>query len=196
DGRFGVLRGYTSDPEPWRLLAGLGEDFQIMRAGIKPYPCCRYNHGLIDCAIALRAKHQVAPEDVKTMRLGVLSGGWLLVADPIEQKRTPVGVVDAQFSAPYAAAVAFARGRARLADYTEASIADPIIRSLMRRAECYRDPALDAGYPAVWPAAVEVETTDGRVLTERIDYFLGEPENPVAREGLVAKFVDLTGEQL
>src|SRR5205814_446935 len=99
DGRFGVLRGYTSDPEPWRLLAGLGEDFQIMRA-------------------------------------------------------------------------------------------------LMGRAECYRDPALDAGYPAVWPAAVEVETTDGRVLTERIDYFLGEPENPVAREGLVAKFVDLTGEQL
>src|SRR5437763_983973 len=194
EGRLGVLHAYSDAALPGRLLDDLGEPPQVMRVSIKPYACCRYNHGLIDCMLALRSSF--ALNDVERIRLGVLSGGALLVADPIEQKRAPVGVVDAQFSAPYAAAVAFARGRARLADYTEASIADPIIRSLMRRAECYRDPALDAGYPAVWPAAVEVETTDGRVLTERTDYFLGEPENPVAREGLVAKFVDLTGERL
>ncbi len=196
DGRLGVLRSYTDGPEPRRLLAGLGESFEIMRVGIKPYPCCRYNHGLIDCVLALRQKHAIRPEDVKTMRLGVLSGGWLLVADPVEQKRHPVGTVDAQFSAPYAAAVALARGRARLADYSDASIGDPTTRSLMARTDCYRDPSLDAGYPASWPASVEVVTTDGRRLTERTEYALGEPENPVSREGLVAKFVDLTGDRL
>jgi 2-methylcitrate dehydratase PrpD len=130
------------------------------------------------------------------MRLGVLSGGWLLVADPIEQKREPIGAVDAQFSAPYAAAVALARGRVRLADYAEASIADREVRSLMARTECYRDPALDALYPAVWPAVVEIETTDGEQLRERMDFALGEPENPVSREALVAKFLDFTSERL
>ena len=44
-----------------RLLDGLGDSFAIMRAGVKPYPCCRYNHGLIDCALALRAKHGLQP---------------------------------------------------------------------------------------------------------------------------------------
>ena len=196
DGRLGLLHAYSDAPEPERLLDGLGDSFAIMRAGVKPYPCCRYNHGLIDCALALRAKHGLQPEAVKRMRLGVLSGGWLLVAEDIEQKRNPTGTVDAQFSAPYAAAVALARGSVRLADYAERALSDPTIRSLMSRTQCYRDASLDAVYPEIWPAAIEIETVDGRFLTERIEYALGEPENPVSREGLVAKFVDLTGERL
>ena len=196
EGRLGALHAYSDAARPGRLLAGLGEGFEIMRVGVKPYPCCRYNHGLIDCAIALRQEHGVRPENVKTMRLGVLGGGWLLVAEPIDQKRNPLSVVDAQFSAPYAVAVALARGRARLAEYSEAALADAEVRSLMSRTDCYQDPSLDARYPELWPAAIEIETTDGRGLSERVEYALGEPENPVSREGLVAKFVDLTGERL
>ena len=196
DGRLGALHAYSDAADAQRLTAGLGDDFEIMRVGVKPYPCCRYNHGLIDCALALRRKHGLQPADVAAMRLTVLDGGWLLVADPIEQKRNPIGTVDAQFSAPYAAAVALTRGRVRLADYAERSIADPEIRSLMTRTDCYRDTSFDARYPRDWPAAVEIDTTDGRVLREQIDYALGEPENPVSREALIAKFVDLTGERL
>jgi 2-methylcitrate dehydratase PrpD len=196
DGRFGVLHGYTGEPDPARLLAGLGESFEITRAGIKPYPCCRYNHGLIDCALALRAKHEIRPETVKAVRLGVLSGGWLLVADPTEQKRNPTTTVDAQFSAPYAVAVALVRGQVRLGDYTAATIADPTVKALLQHTECYRDATLDAGFPEDWPAVVEIETTDGRALTERIEFALGEPENPVSRDGLISKFMDLTSELL
>jgi 2-methylcitrate dehydratase PrpD len=196
DGRLGLLHAYSDAPEPDRLLDGLGNGFAVMRAGVKPYPCCRYNHGLIDCALALRTKHRLAAEDVKRMRLGVLSGGWLLVAEDIEQKRNPQGTVDAQFSAPYAAAVALTRGSVRLADYAERALTDPAIRSLMSHTECYRDASLDAVYPETWPAVVEIETVDGQFFIERSNYALGEPENPVSREGLVAKFVDLTGERL
>src|SRR5207244_3120961 len=85
------------------VAAGLGDEWQVMRVSIKPYACCRYNHGLIDCALRLRREHAPRPEDVARVRLGVLSGGALLVAEPIEQKRAPANVVDAQFSAPYAA---------------------------------------------------------------------------------------------
>jgi 2-methylcitrate dehydratase PrpD len=196
DGRFGVLHGYTSEPEPARLLAGLGEGFEIMHVGVKPYPCCRYNHGLIDCALALRETHAIQPSEINAIRLGVLSGGWLLVADPIAQKQNPTTTVDAQFSAPYAVAAALARGQVRLADYAEAAINDPTVRALMQRTECYRDSALDAAFPDNWPAVVEVEVTGGRVLSERIEFALGEPENPVSRQGLLSKFMDLTSEQL
>jgi 2-methylcitrate dehydratase PrpD len=196
EGRLGVLRAYTDDPAPERLLADLGQPLQILRVSIKPYACCRYNHGLIDCVLALRREHGIRPEDVAAIRLGVLSGGAVLVAEPIERKRAPTNVVDAQFSAPFAAAVALVHGAADLAQFSQNNVEDPSIRSLMARTECYQDPSLDAAYPARWPAAAEIRLKDGRTVATRIEYATGEPENPVPREKLIAKFVSLAGNLL
>src|ERR1043166_2523303 len=77
EGRLGVLHAYTDAPKPERLLADLGQPLQIMRVSIKPYACCRYNHGLIDCVLQLSRSTHVDPADVDCIRLGVLSGGAL-----------------------------------------------------------------------------------------------------------------------
>lgn len=189
EGRLGVLHAYSDAGLPERLLADLGNPLQVMRVSIKPYACCRYNHGLIDCMLALRP--QFAISDVARIRLGVLSGGALLVADPIEQKRAPVGVVDAQFSAPYAAAAALVFGRGDISVYSGECLSDPDVRGLMAVTECYRDETLDADYPRRWPAAASIELRNGQVLSTRVEYATGEPENPVSREALIAKFVSL-----
>ena len=189
EGRLGVLHAYTDAALPDRLLADLGDPLQVMRVSIKPYACCRYNHGLIDCMLSLRS--QIAISDVARIRLGVLSGGALLVADPIDQKRAPVGVVDAQFSAPYAAAAALVFGTGDISAYTPSRLADPAVRRLMSLTDCYRDASLDAEYPKRWPAAASIEVRDGRTLSARVEFATGEPENPVPREALVAKFVSL-----
>jgi 2-methylcitrate dehydratase PrpD len=191
EGRLGLLHAYTDAPRPERLLADLGDPLQVMRVSIKPYACCRYNHGLIDCVLKLRREHGVRPEEVERIRLGVLSGGALLVADPIEAKRRPRNAVDAQFSAPFAAAVALVRGAAGPAEYGDEALRDPTIQRLMAATDCYRDPALDAAYPSQWPAAAQLHLRDGRVLEAYVPYATGEPENPVPREGLAAKFVAL-----
>ncbi len=192
EGRLGVLHAYSDAGLPDRLLADLGNPPQVMRVSIKPYACCRYNHGLIDCMLELRSSGvDFALADIERIRLGVLSGGALLVADPIEQKRAPVGVVDAQFSAPYAAAAALVFGTGDITTYDSARLADPTVRALMAVTDCYRDDALDAHYPKRWPAAASIALKDGRLLSTRIEFATGEPENPVAREGLVAKFVSL-----
>jgi 2-methylcitrate dehydratase PrpD len=189
EGRLGLLHAYSDEALPERLLDALGEPLQVMRVSIKPYACCRYNHGLIDCMLRLRGS--VAVEDIECVRLGVLSGGALLVAEPIEQKRAPVGVVDAQFSAPYAACAALVFGSGGMDVYTPSRLADPTVRSLMQRTECYHDGSLDAEYPRRWPASASLVLRDGRVLTERVEYATGEPENPVSLEALRAKFVSL-----
>jgi len=192
DGARGLLAGYTDAPDPTRLLEALSaDDLQVMHVSIKPYGCCRYCHGIIDAVLELRAAHRIAPEDVASMRLGVLSGGWPLIADPPERVRDPRNVVDAQFSAPYAAAVALVRGRAGLAEFGEEALRDPRVRALLPRIECERDPSLDAEYPRRWPAAVALRLRDGRVLHARIENALGEPENPVPRDALVARFVEM-----
>jgi 2-methylcitrate dehydratase PrpD len=193
EGRLGLLHAYSDAPLPERLLADLGDPFQVMSVSIKPYACCRYNHGLIDCMLQLRAEHAFDPSDVDAIRLGVLSGGALLVADPIEQKRTPTNIVDAQFSAPFAAAVALVRGGAGLDVFSLANVRDPLVRSLMARTDCYADPSLDADYPRRWPAAAEVRLRDGRSYSIRVEYATGEPEAPVSTAALVRKFTSLTG---
>ena len=191
EGEHGLLRGYTDEPRPELLTADLGGSFAIMSVSIKPYACCRYNHGLIDGVLALRSEHGIRPEDVDRIRLGVLSGGALLVADPIEAKRAPRNVVDAQFSAPFAAAIALVRGSASLADYTQENVDDPVVRSLMARTDCYRDDRLDAAYPEHWPASVAIRLLSGREVAAHVDDPTGEPANPVAREDLREKFVGL-----
>ena len=196
EGRLGLLHAYSDAADPDRLLADLGRQLQVMRVSIKPYACCRYNHGLIDCVLRLSREHHVQPIDVERIRLGVLTGGALLVAEPIEQKRTPRSVVDAQFSAPYAAAAALVYATGGMDAYTPDKLADPTIRELMARTECYRDASLDANYPRQWPAAAEIHLRDGRVLSTRIEHASGEPENPVPRAALVEKFVSLAAESL
>ena len=198
EGRLGVLHAYTDAPNPERLLGDLGQmnALQVMRVSIKPYACCRYNHGLIDCVLQLAREHHIQPASVQRIRLGVLSGGALLVADPIEQKRSPQSIVDAQFSAPYAAAVALVYGTGGIDAYTQAKLHDPTVRDLMARTDCYRDPDLDAVYPRQWPSSAEIHLVDGQVVSTRVDFALGEPENPVSREALIEKFVSLAGESV
>jgi 2-methylcitrate dehydratase PrpD len=191
EGRLGVLHAYTDDPRPDRLTADLGQPLQVMRVSIKPYACCRYNHGLIDCILRIARDNQFEPSDVEHIRLGMLSGGALLVADPIEQKRRPASTVDAQFSAPYAAAVALVYGTGGIDAYSPDKLHDPTVRDLMSRTTCFADPTLDAVYPQQWPAAAEIGLRDGRRLSTRIEFATGEPENPVRREALVEKFVSL-----
>ncbi len=173
EGRLGVLHAYSDAPFPERLLADLGQPLQVMRVSIKPYACCRYNHGLIDCILQLTREHPIEPDDVERIRLGVLSGGAVLVADPIEQKREPQSVVDAQFSAPYAAVAALVFGTGGIDAYTPERLTDPTVRKLLARTDCYRDPSLDAPYPRQWPAAAEIHLRDGRVLSTRVEFATG-----------------------
>jgi 2-methylcitrate dehydratase PrpD len=191
DGRLGVLHAYSDDPLPDRLLDDLGQPLQVMRVSIKPYACCRYNHGLIDCVLALKGEHTLASEDIERIRLGVLSGGALLVAEPIEQKRTPENTVDAQFSAPYAAAAALVFGSGGLDAYAAERVRDHRVRDLMRRTDCYHAASLDAGYPRQWAAEVHITLRDGQTVTKRVEFATGEPENPVPRAALMEKFVSL-----
>ena len=192
EGKHGTLQGYSDAAEPSRLTDGLGEHFYIARAAIKPHACCRYNQGPIDCMLQIRSQHNIEAAQVESIRVGVLTAAVPIVAAPEEQKRNPQGVVDAQFSLPYALAIAAMYGRASLDEYTDEVIARPDVRELMQGVECVLDPALDADYPRKWPTWVEVHTRDGRTLRADTEYPLGEPENPLSWQELEDKFRLLT----
>jgi 2-methylcitrate dehydratase PrpD len=193
EGPLGVLRAHSDEPQVERLTAELGVPLQILRVAIKPYACCRYSHGVIDCMLSLRTEHDLPAEQVEELELGILTHASRLVSDPIDVKRKPQTIVDAQFSAPFAAAVALVHGGAGPEHYTEATLADEDVRALMARTSCYHADELDRGYPAGMPAAVSARLKDGRTLTASTRFPLGEPENPLSRPALIARFGTLAG---
>lgn len=189
EGRYGFLHAYSSDSDRSQLRRGA--DFAIMDVALKPYACCRYMHGPIDCLLEIRNRHQPDPEEIAHIRCGVLTGGRGLVADPIEQKRQAKNIVDAQFSMPFGAAIALLSGQAGMAVFTEQWLHNPMVRTLMQRVECYASPELDDYYPAEWRATVEVQMRDGRAFHAATRYPLGDPHNPLSWEQLEARFHEL-----
>jgi 2-methylcitrate dehydratase PrpD len=88
-----------------------------------------------------------------------------LVCEPIERKRRPRVMIDAQFSVPFNVALGLVAKRVSFVDFTPRNFAAPEIRCLMDLTTCRVDSALDAQYPASWPARVEVTLADGRTLS-------------------------------
>jgi 2-methylcitrate dehydratase PrpD len=76
--------------------------------------------------------------------------------------------------------------------FTEELIGSQQIRRLMAATDCHTDPALDATYPDGMPGTVRFRMRDGRSLESRVDFPLGEPENPLSRQELVARFAELS----
>ena len=192
EGRNGFLHGYSDGADPSRLTDRLGELYYITKVSIKPHACCRYNQGPIDCVLQIMREHTLKPDQVKEITVGILKAGFGVVAAPAEEKRAPKSVVAAQFSMPYAAAIALLHGRASLNEYTEEMLDIPQLKEMMSRVRCVEDDALEADYPRKWPAWVEVVTTDGGTLRAEIQYPKGDPGNPLSWEELEGKFRALT----
>ena len=190
-GRYGFLQAYAADSDASKLERDDQDTFAIMQVSLKPYACCRYMHGPIDCLLEIKHNHTPNPEHIARVSCGVLTGGRGLVADPIKQKREPRNVVDAQFSMPYGAALALLAGKAGLSVFTDTWIQDAAVRALMRNVECYSSPELDDFYPEEWRAEARVLMDDGREFSAAIRYPLGDPHNPLTWEQLEARFHEL-----
>lgn len=191
EGKFGFFKGYSDASDPGRLLEDWARPYKIMKTSIKAYTCCRYIQGPIDCILQIMQDNQLSQSDVKRIRVGVLNAGFSLVSDPIEKKRHPETIVDAQFSMPFGAAVAVLFGKAGLDQYTMQNIHSRELRDLMARVDCYKHASLDALYPAKWPAEATIETTGGQTFMSRIEYPKGDPENPLSWKEIQDKFLNM-----
>ncbi len=188
EGRDGFLSAYSGDPDPSLVLKDLGEEYLLTQTGIKPHACCRYNQGPIDCLLDIGQANDFQPMEIEEVKIGVLSQGMRLVAEPVDSKRNPKSVVDMQFSMHFAAAVALSYGSASLSEYTLGVPERPEVRHIMDRVECVTDPKLDAQTPKLFPAWAEVRTTDGRTMRSELTYPKGDPENPVTWDEMQNKF--------
>jgi 2-methylcitrate dehydratase PrpD len=194
DGRHGFLAGYAPAPRPERLTESLGQAYELMATGVKPYPSCRYGHAGIDAVLALRSRHRLSPDQIDRIIYGISRAGLLLVGEPLADKQRPVNVVDAQFSAPFVLSVALAKGEMTWESYE--LLGDPAIRDLLARVECVHDPEIEREFPANMSGRITITTRTGSSFTQKVIVPVGEPQNFLTEQALRNKFMSLAGTTL
>jgi 2-methylcitrate dehydratase PrpD len=157
----------------WRPEKAFGKqagwaELEIMTVGVKPYPCCRYLHPVIDAVVELIQRNEIKASDVRRVQVALPPIAVSLVAEPESIKRRPISVVDGQFSAYFIVAATLVEGEFSWECYRY--LADESLGPLMDRIHIRPDSALGS-----MQADVIIETGSGvnrfRVLSAR-----GEPD--------------------
>lgn len=164
------------------ILTDLGRSFAIERVYFKPYSCCRWAHAAIDALLAVMEREQLSAAEIETVEVRTFSRALRL-----SNATAPMTLPAAQYSIPFTLGIAAHRGRAALLPLSEHALADTDAIAFAERVTLVVDPELDAGFPLCVGAHLRVATAAG-FIEQRVLKPLGDPENPMTRDMLFAKF--------
>jgi 2-methylcitrate dehydratase PrpD len=188
EGRFGLYRTFLDTDPDVRPFDTLGREWEILKVGYKPYPCCHLNHAYLDCALELRSAPGVTAEAIERIECRVPAGEVPIICEPVDAKRRPRSSYDAQFSLPFSVASAFVDGAVGLDTYAPQRLNDPSVLALAARVSHVVDP--ESAFPRSFPGWVRVWLKDGRELEARAPHGRGGPDRPLPDDALIAKFRD------
>lgn len=191
----GFLNSYTDKAEESYLFENLGSDFQIMKTGLKFYPCCRYNHASVDGLLELMAQYKLTYSEIERVVLEVTTVAMPIVVEPQDVKRKPQNLLDGQFSLFYCAGLTLADGELSNENFTEDKLKSNLVAEQIVKVEIKANPELDKMYPEFWPTIVTIYTTTGEMLRTQIDACKGEPSKFDLAE-IEEKYYKLSGRSL
>lgn len=181
-GEMGFLHQFCFGQEnPAVLTKELGVNWMCVETGFKPFASCRGTHTSVTATLDLIADNNIKSENIKGIQVNICPEAYHWVGLP--ERWHPVGMVDCQFSLPYAVATAALKGKVFLDDYTEAERSRADVRELMSKITA----SLDKELPT-WAAKVTLMLKDGTQYSQQCDYAKGAPENPLTRDELIEKF--------
>jgi len=186
-GRFGIPELYTAGKvDLAHLTEGLGERFETANVSIKPYPCCRCTHAVIDAALRLQAQHAFDWRDIAAGAIRLPPNSMGQIGGEFRLRDNPT--VDAQFSAQYTAALAFVKGCPRLDDFRQQSVvANADVRELAPR---FGVAQFEPDNPGLAPIEMSVTLRSSQTFDIRVEAVKGSPANPLSEDELLAKFDD------
>lgn len=190
EGRFGLLKSHLGDDEfeAEALTRGLGETWETLAIGFKPYPCGHVIHAFLDVGLRLKEREKIPHTKIKSIVCHAAKGAIDLVLDPIEVKRKPRGEYDAKFSLPYCLASIFVKGTCGVDDFEKSAIEDSTVLALADKVSYVQDDTQD--FPRYFPGVVEVRLDDGSTFIEEEKHQRGCAENPFTDEDVFEKFKD------
>jgi 2-methylcitrate dehydratase PrpD len=186
EGVQGFAKMYTGGRlDPAALLDGLGETWKITGRWVKRYPMNTTLHAPVEALLEVMRTNGLEHTDIAE-----IDAAWQKV-EPFLAKQRVSTVVSAQASLPFALAVAAVRGRVGVDEFTDDTVADPVVQDLITKTVVHQDTELFQRAKGSMPGRVTVRTTDGRELTAEVLHPSGSPGNPLTEDEFRAKFIDM-----
>jgi len=189
EGAHGLYHAFAPSvtPDFAPLVDGLGSRWVMPTVAFKPYACGTMTQPFIDCARRLAAEG-VRAVDVRDIECEVAAGTVPRLWEPLASKHQPPTPYAAKFSTPFCMAVGFFDGKAGLAQFTEARIADPAVLALASKIRYTIDPANQ--YPRKFTGHLRATLADGRAREFRQPHMRGGAGAPLLPVELESKFMD------
>ncbi|RWI54679.1 MAG: MmgE/PrpD family protein [Mesorhizobium sp.] len=167
-----------------QITGGLGSRWLIGETYLKPYAACRYTHPVIDAVLALVAdRNQGEPIDRLVVEI-------FPEARKLPNEIAPKSLEGAQFSVPFAAALAALRGAEAFRPLRPCSLLDRQVLALAAKVKVRYPDELAGMFPQRTPARVTM-VVDRRERVVDVPRPLGDANNPMDRSAVEAKLYDL-----
>jgi 2-methylcitrate dehydratase len=188
--QLGISLGNVSEKfaVPW-IPSQTGPASMILNTSIKYWPAEYHSQSAIEAALFLREQidnvSQIASVVIESHDAAVD------IIGSEAEKWKPETRETADHSLPYITAVALIDGEVTEAQFQPTRFTDPSIWKFLENVRVERNPELTAIYPQGVANIVHVTLKNGRTLTKRIDYPIGNAKNPVSDVELEGKFLRL-----
>ena len=179
----GYLAAFSTEPKPHKLIEGLGTTWEILQNGFKYFPSILASHSPIQAALAIVHKHAIDPTQIAR----ISNETYNTVKSHFSNKDVST-VMAARVSVPYCIAIAAIDGRLTQAQFSPARINDPLVREVLANTEVIADAELNQLYPDKFPARVTITMKNGTSFQETVLFPKGDPQDPLSREEIDAKF--------
>ncbi|HEU4376493.1 MAG TPA: MmgE/PrpD family protein [Telluria sp.] len=186
EGKQGMAAGMSSDADPAKLTARLGERWALAETSFKFHSSCRHTHPAADALLQVVTRDQLRPDQIVSVTAHVHQGA-IDVLGPVVDPQT---VHQSKFSMGTVLGLIAQFHNAGLKEFDNAWN-DPRIAAFRDKVAMQLDAEVDGAYPARWIGKVTVVTTDGRVLHGRVDEPKGDPGNTLSRAELEHKALRL-----
>ena len=184
EGPQGLYAATAPDAEPARVIADPDGPFLLHETSFKPWPACRHAHAAIDAALLARGR--IADRPIAAVEIRTYADAATFCDRP--SPRTPH---EAKFSLQHAVAATLIEGPPSLALFEPDAIARADIAALRARGAVVVAPVFAYPYPARYGSGLHVTLGDGEMIETNVPDALGDPENPLADERIVAKALAL-----
>src|ERR1700719_2560749 len=171
-----------------------GPASMILNTSIKYWPAEYHSQSAIEAALFLREQigdvSQITSVNIESHDASV----DIIGSEP--EKWRPETRETADHSLPYITAIALIDGKVTDQQFQLSRFTDPAIWKFLENVKVTRNAELSSLYPGAVANIVHVTLKDGRTLTKRVDYPLGNAKNPVSDVELERKFLHLVAPAL
>lgn len=187
NGDFGISALYTAGKvDSKHLTENLGEFFETSNVSIKPYPCCRCTHPVIDSVIAIQKKYHIEWQKIEEGIIYIPPTSMGQIGNIFRVRENPT--VDAQFSAQYTAAMTFIKGRPKLQDFEKTNVISR--KEIIELASRFKVIEFEKKVSGLTPVEVHIKLKTGKIVKIRTEDIKGSSINPLTHEELILKFND------